>query len=1097
MGGVKILLVEDESIGAMDIKRTLESFGYEVPHVASSGNEAIEKAFQLMPDIVLMDIVLKGKINGISAASKIRDLDIPVIYLTAHSEESTVQEAKLTEPYGYLIKPYDPVSLKNAIELALYRHEMEIKLRKSEERYRSILENIQDAYFRADREGCIIMASPSAASMHHFSNTNELIGIPTIALYKNPEDRDSLMEELNKNGKIEDYECEGLRKDGTSFWVSMNVQFHYDEQGKIQGTEGFMRDITQRKNAENQIKKSENYYRTIFEHTGTATIIIDQDMTISLANSEFERLSGFMKDEIEGEKKWTEFVVTDNLTRMKKYHDLRRIKADKAPETYEFKFITRNGGIKDILLNVASITGTKKSVASLLDITQRKKAENAFHDSEERFRTLFEGNTAVMVLLDPETGNIIDANPSAAEFYGYSLETLRSMNIVQINQLSVEEMNRAMERAKNGGYNFIFPHKLASGEIRTVEVLTSPIHSKDKVLLFSIINDITERRKAEISLKESEAKFRFLTDKINDIVWTQNLDLQTTYVSPSIEKVLGFSQEEWMKQKIQEQLTPPSLAIVTSVLEEQLLLEEQDPEDKDRTLTLELEYYHKDGSTLWLENSVSCVHDDQGNLIGIHGVSRDITQRRKDEAALKKSEETFKSLIYNSTDLIRILDENGLIVFDSPSSTRILGYPEGSLLGRSPLEFIHPDDLERVSHDLGEVYKKCNPGTPTEFRIRKANGEYLPVESVSLNMMDVPGIEGIVVTTHPIKERKEMEDALRESEEKYRTLFEEDPDYTLLLGKDGMILEVNDSIIKITGLSQEELVGRHFTELDMVFPDDMQKHLKKLPQVLNGEPIKPFESRIFDNKGNVHWIQTRATTIQKGEDIKYFLVISTNITEQKMAQKELEESLQEKDVLLREIHHRVKNNMQIISSLLNLQIQHVDGEESVNVLKESQGRVKSMAMIHEKLYQSPSFTNIQFKNYVEKLVSDIFYSYGIKDGNIKPILEIQDLNIGIDTAIPLGLIINELVTNSVKYAFPEGEGAINIELKSKSGELELIVSDNGIGLPISLDIENTKTLGLQLVNSLTHQIDGKIVIQRTQGTEFRIKFNELVYRDRI
>jgi PAS domain S-box-containing protein len=642
LGEVKILLVEDESIEAMDIKRSLESFGYEVPYVASSGDDAIKKASQFKPDIVLMDIVLKGEVNGISAASKIKDLDIPVIFLTAHSEESTVEEAKITEPYGYLIKPYDPVGLKNSIELALYRHEMESKLKKSKERYRSILENIQDAYFRADLKGRIIMASPSAASIYRFRNPQELIGVPTIELYKNPDDRDSLMEELVHNGKIEDYECEGLRKDGTSFWVSMNVQFHYDDQGNVQGTEGFMRDITQRKNAENQIKKSENYYRTIFEHTGNATILIDQDRTISLANSEFEKLSGFVRDEIEGKKKWTEFVVREDLARMKNFHDMRRNEPDNAPENYEFQFITRQGDIKDILLNVANITGTKKSVASLLDITQRKKAETAFHHSEKRFRTLFELNTAVMILLDPETGNIIDANPSAAEFYGYSLETLRSMNINQINQLPVENVTGALDAAKKGGNNFIFPHKIASGEIRTVEVLTSPIPSEDKVLLFSIINDITERRKTEMSLEESEAKFRFITDKINDIVWTQNLDLQTTYVSPSIEKILGFSQEERLKQKIQEQLTPSSLNMVKSILEEQMLLEEQGYRAKDRTLTFELEYYHKDGSTRWMENSVSCIRDDQDNLVGIHGVSRDITQRKKDEEALKKVKKDLK-----------------------------------------------------------------------------------------------------------------------------------------------------------------------------------------------------------------------------------------------------------------------------------------------------------------------------------------------------------------------------------------------------------------------------------------------------------------------
>jgi two-component sensor histidine kinase len=212
---------------------------------------------------------------------------------------------------------------------------------------------------------------------------------------------------------------------------------------------------------------------------------------------------------------------------------------------------------------------------------------------------------------------------------------------------------------------------------------------------------------------------------------------------------------------------------------------------------------------------------------------------------------------------------------------------------------------------------------------------------------------------------------------------------------------------------------------------------------------------------------------------------------------EIMESLQEKEVLLREIHHRVKNNMQIISSLLNLQIQHVKDEEAENVLKESQGRVKSMAMIHEKLYQSDSFSKINFKNYAERLVRDIFFSYGIKSHSIVPVLDIEDIKIGIDTAIPLGLIINELVTNSVKYAFSEYKGTIKIEFKSSADGLELIVADDGIGLPKDFNFENTKTLGLQLVNSLVKQIDGKIKLDISNGTEFKITFKELKYKERI
>jgi len=308
VGSVKILLVEDESIEAMDIKQTLESFGYEVPYVASSGEEAINKALEIMPDLILMDIILKGETDGVEAASRIKSLDIPVIYLTAHSEESTIEKAKLTEPYGYIIKPYEHTELKYAIELALYKHKTEIKLKESEKQYRSILENIQDAYVRVNTDGRIIMVSPSAASMYGFDSPQEMIGIPAISLYKNPERRSIVLGDLKKEVQVGNFEGEALRKDGTSFWVSISIQFIYDDEGQIQGTEAFIRNITQRKKAENEIKKSENYYKAIFEHTGAATVIIEEDTTISLANAEFERLSGYPREEIQGKRSWTEFV---------------------------------------------------------------------------------------------------------------------------------------------------------------------------------------------------------------------------------------------------------------------------------------------------------------------------------------------------------------------------------------------------------------------------------------------------------------------------------------------------------------------------------------------------------------------------------------------------------------------------------------------------------------------------------------------------------------------------------------------------------------------------------------------------------------------
>ena len=147
-----------------------------------------------------------------------------------------------------------------------------------------------------------------------------------------------------------------------------------------------------------------------------------------------------------------------------------------------------------------------------------------------------------------------------------------------------------------------------------------------------------------------------------------------------------------------------------------------------------------------------------------------------------------------------------------------------------------------------------------------------------------------------------------------------------------------------------------------------------------------------------------------------------------------------------------------------------------------------MAIVYDKLYQSPNFNDINFKQYIEKLIYDILYTYGIKKGTIKAQLDIEDVPINIDTAIPLGLIINELITNSVKYAFPQKQGTINIQLKSQHEQMELTIADDGIGIPKDTDIENTETLGLQLVNNLVDQIDGEIELDRSHGTEFKITF---------
>ncbi|MFQ5713816.1 MAG: ammonium transporter [Candidatus Scalinduaceae bacterium] len=213
-----------------------------------------------------------------------------------------------------------------------------------------------------------------------------------------------------------------------------------------------------------------------------------------------------------------------------------------------------------------------------------------------------------------------------------------------------------------------------------------------------------------------------------------------------------------------------------------------------------------------------------------------------------------------------------------------------------------------------------------------------------------------------------------------------------------------------------------------------------------------------------------------------------------------EASLKEKEVLLREIHHRVKNNMQVISSLIRLQSRNVKDEQQIEMLKESQNRIKAMALIHEKLYRSKDLANIDFNDYIKNLVNDLFLSYKASTGKVTLKMNIETVSFGIDTAIPCGLIINELVSNSLKYAFPEGkDGEIKISLRTlDEGDIELIVSDNGVGIPKDLDFRNTESLGLRLITNLAEtQLQGKVELNRNKGTEFQIKYKEVKYKERV
>ncbi len=253
-----------------------------------------------------------------------------------------------------------------------------------------------------------------------------------------------------------------------------------------------------------------------------------------------------------------------------------------------------------------------------------------------------------------------------------------------------------------------------------------------------------------------------------------------------------------------------------------------------------------------------------------------------------------------------------------------------------------------------------------------------------------------------------------------------------------------------------------------------------------------FEGVLYSVDGEKKWMESFLNPIySENNEIKEISCLSHEITDKKLIEEQMRENIHEKEVLLQEVHHRVKNNLQVISSILNLQSSYVKDENSLNILRESQNRIKSMSFIHESLYQTKDFAHIEFSDYILSLSKNLVHSYSIASSRIKLITDFERTFLSLDQAIPCGLIANELISNALKYAFLDDEnGEIRLSIQEKNGMIEINIADNGIGLPEGFDFENSDSLGLQLVYTLVDQLDATIKVDSSKGTKYFITFEK-------
>ena len=593
------------------------------------------------------------------------------------------------------------------------------------------------------------------------------------------------------------------------------------------------------------------------------------------------------------------------------------------------------------------------------------------------------------------------------------------------------------------------------------------------------------------ALAESEKKYRNLVETSQELIWSIDIEGLLTFVNSAAKRIYGYEPPEMIGRRFTDFLVPDQKSMPREIFAQLLARTRIQPQTANSPY--ETVHIRKDGTPVHLRVNSIVNQAENGAIIGLCGTATDISDRLRSEQALQEA-----------TDQLRaVLDAvPGLISWIS-SDLRYIGVNKhlATSFKLSPESFVGQEInfLEKGSN-FGELIRKFfasssqqiwqeidleNNGSVRNYLI-VAQKYHQGTAAVSV------GID-ITERKHAEAQKTQLIASLQESERKFRSLYEATSDAVMLLDEQGFF-DCNHATLAIFGCrNKEQFYGKKMSEFSPQFQPNGQDSSS-----LGAERIS---TAMQTGSCRFDWIHKRvdgsefpAEVLLNAMEInerKIIQAVVRDITDRKRDEDGIKASLAEKEVLLKEIHHRVKNNLQVISSLLKLQSRYIQDSRVSEMLKESQNRVRSMALVHEQLYQSKDLSNIDFAEYIQNLAHNLFQAYEIHAQGIKLETNIAQCSLNIDTAVPCGLIINELVTNALKYAFTgQIKGKINIDFTLDNKVCVLTVSDSGIGFPKDLDYRKARTLGLRLVGSLVKQIRGKIELLETAGTTFKITFSK-------
>ena len=815
-------------------------------------------------------------------------------------------------------------------------------LQASEIRYRRLFETAQDGILILNAEtGEIDDVNPYMIDMLHYSR-EKFLGrkLWEVSPFKDKIFNKVAFEELQEKGYIRYKDLPLETKEGKPVAVEFVSNVYQANGNKV--IQCNIRNITDRKRAEEMVAENERKFSTLIGNLPGMAYRCDNDRewTMSFLSEGCRNLTGYAPEEIIGKRllSYNDLISFEHRERV--WNEVQTALSKREHYSFEYSITTAAGDVKWVWERGCGIFSPDGEVQALegfiSDITERKLADERLQDSEELYRLVVENAKEAIIITQDE--KVVFANSAATGMVGFSEEIFTSKSFTDL--IHPDDLNMVVDhhirRIKGEEVPPVYPFRVIAknGTVIWCELNAAIIQWKGTPATLVFLTNITERKRADEELKESEKKYRLLAENIQDVVFVFDMNLNYTYISPSVKLLRGYEPEEVLKQQsIEKTLTPSSQALALKTLSEIMELEKSGRrEEIPISRTLQLEMIRKDGTTLWTDVKFSLIRDENQELVSIMGVTRDITERKLAEEALQERERYFKAVTENSSDITIIVDKKGSIKYCSRSIERIAGYKPDELIGRNVNKFIHPDDKKRALDDFSKAVLSKDSAIPNEFRIVHKDGSKHYVDGLGKNLLDDPIIAGFIINVHDVTDRKRAYESLCKSENQLSNAVNIAHLGPWEYDVENDIFTFNDYFYDIFRTTAEQVGGYTMSSADyakrFVHPDDaalVGEQVRKCIETDDPNFSIQLEHRIIYRNGEIGYITVRIFIAkdEKGRTVRTYGV-NQDITERKQAEEELKES--EKRYRL------LADNVDDVIFVLDMNLNYTYASPSVKVL---------------------------------------------------------------------------------------------------------------------------------------------------------------------